>query len=92
LRSWRAAGHRLGGQFGRAVEQPSGELLCWFGVEGLAVTPEEESAVAHLSGAAITRTGADLVALYLHRVDGSVELLPVGWRGVMPAAALMPAM
>jgi hypothetical protein len=39
--------------------------------------PDQESAVAYLSKVANTRAGADLVELYLHRVDGSVELLPV---------------
>jgi hypothetical protein len=55
--------------------------------------PDEESAVAYLFDVANSRAGADLVEVYLHRVDGCVELLAgPGRRSMMPVVELRPAM
>ena len=60
--------------FLRAIELGDGSWMPRFGREDLDVMPDESSALAFLVALAIARGGTHLHQIYLHRLDGSIEV------------------
>lgn len=60
--------------FLRAIELADGSWMPRFGREDFDILPDESSALAFLVSLAIARGGVDLFRIYLHRLDGSIEV------------------